>query len=477
MNLRKTGVLALLLSAISLQAQDANKEKWSLEKCIDHAIENNITVKRSELTLESSKINHNQALYNFLPNVSGNANQNYNTGRSIDPFSNRFVTEQIRTNTFGVSAGVNVFNGFQNWSNLNQQKYNFLASQKDLEVTQNNISLSIANFYLQVLQNGEMLVVAKEQLKSSKITLENMKKLVDAGSRSEADLYTLMAQVSSDELNVQNAQNSYDMSLLNLKNLLNLNADTYFEVEKPTLNPGKIVVDSAVDIESLYLSTVESRPEVKSAELKVKASEFGVKSAKGGLSPTISLFANWNTRYSQNNLELFNPQTSSIPIGTVQSTGQTVVTDQTLYETREVDFNQQLQDNSGSSVGISMSIPLFNNGRNQNAIKFASIGNEQSKLNLMEAKLQFYKDITEAVTNTQSASKRLISTDNNLKSQKINYDFSTKRYESGAMNNADFSIAKNNYIIANAQFIQAKYQFVFTNMVLNFLKGNTITLE
>ena len=128
-------------------------------------------------------------------------------------------------------------------------------------------------------------------------------------------------------------------------------------------------------------------------------------------------------------------------------------------------------------MGFSLNIPIFNQARNQNAIKFAKLGQEQSELDLQETKLQFYSDISQAVVNTQSASKQLIASDNNLRSQELNYEFSSKRFEAGAMTNADYNIARNNFLIANAQYIQAKYQFVFTNMILNFLKGNNITLD
>jgi len=465
------------LANISFSLGDT-KEKWTLKKCIEHANSKSITALSGAINVANNEINYKQSKLNLLPTLNGSGSHNYNFGRTVDPITNNYISQQIQSNSFGLSTGVNVFSGMQSRNTIHTQRYNYFASQKELEVTLNSVALSISNFYLQIIQNREIVKVAQEQLRSSKIQLENTKKLIEAGSRPGGDLYSIEAQVANDELNVQNAENSLQLALLNLKNTLNLDLDTYFDVEDPNdafLN--NVYIDTAGKVKDVYTENVEKRPEVQAAVFRRNASSFMLKGAKGGLSPRISLFGNVNTRYSENGVTFINPQLNRFEIGEVDGTGEKVYGFNTSFDREKTPFSEQLNDNLGRSIGLSMSIPLFNGLAAQNNIKSAKLNLEQADLQVKEQENKYLADLTQANTNYLSSTRKLESSKKNMDAQKLNYDYSEKRFSAGAIDFMTFSLAKNNYNIAQAQYIQAKYEYVFTGLVLNFYKGIPIEIE
>lgn len=459
-------------------AQEKKEVKWTLKMCIDYANNNSITAKSANINVANNAINYSQSKWNLLPNVSGSGGHNYSFGRTIDPITNNYITQQVQSNSFGLNAGVNLFSGFQSMNNIKSQKFNYLASTKEMEVTLNNIALTISNLFLQVIQNRELVKVSNEQWNSSKIQLENTKKLIEAGSQAPGDVYAVEAQVATDELNLQNAKNALELALLNLKNTLNLTEDSTFDIQEPTdvfLTTAQI--DTSGNVSDLFSSNVSSRPEVQAATYRRDASLYQLKSTKGTLSPRVSLFANWNTRYSDNGFNFVNPQLNRIQIGEVDGTGEKVYGFNTVFEREKVDFSQQLNDNLGRSMGISMSIPIFNNWSARNNIKLAHLNVQQAELQIQEQKNQYLSDLTQAKTSYLSASKKLESSRKNRDAQKLNVEYSEKRYQAGAMDFMSFSLAKNNFAIAEAQYIQAKYEYVFTGLILNYYKGIPIELE
>jgi outer membrane protein len=459
-------------------SQGETKEKWTLKKCIEHANSNSITALSGGLNVANNEINYKQSKLNLLPTLNGSGSHNYNFGRTVDPITNSYVSQQIQSNSFGLNAGLNVFSGFQARSNVSSQRFNYLASQKELEVTLNSVALSISNFYLQIIQSREIVKVAQEQLRSSRLQLENTKKLIEAGSRPGGDLYSIEAQVANDELGAQNAENTLELALLNLKNILNLGVDAYFDVGNPKdvfLNNAGI--DTSGNIKDVYSANVDTRPEVQAAAYRRDATNFMLKGAKGGLSPRITLFGNINTRYSENGVTFTNPQINRFQIGEVDGTGEKVYGLNTSFDREKTPFGDQLKDNLGRSVGLSMSIPLFNGFTTQNNVKLAKLNLEQANLQVKEQENKYLADLTQASTNYKSSIRKLESSKKNRDAQELNYNYSEKRFEAGAIDFMTFSLAKNNFNIAEAQYIQAKYEYVFTGLVLNFYKGIPIEIE
>ena len=227
-----TGVFALL--SISVQAQPETKQ-WTLEECINHALENNIQIQQSELNLLITNQNLAQSKYGMLPNINGFASHTYNFGQTIDPFTNQFATSQVRSNSLSLSSSVTLFNGFQTLNTVKKNQADLQASRFDMEKMQNDISLNIANFYLQILFSHELVKNAERQLQVTSGQITRIQKLVDAGSLPEGNLREIQAQYASEELQKINAENQLNITTLNLAQILRLEDASNFDVVMPNL--------------------------------------------------------------------------------------------------------------------------------------------------------------------------------------------------------------------------------------------------
>src|ERR1017187_2165125 len=220
-----------LLLSINIPAQNI----WGLQKCIDYALKNNITIKQNELNTKTADVRITQNYMNFLPNLSGNVSNFYNFGRAVDPLTNTFTTSRVSSDNFSLSAGLTIFNGLQLQNTLKQSKLDYMSSSFDLKKIANDISLNVVSDYLQVLFSIEGVGVAKQQLELIKKQQGNTKILVDAGKLAKGSLLDLNAQVANNELSLINTENSLDLAYLGLKQLLDLDSVRDFEIERPII--------------------------------------------------------------------------------------------------------------------------------------------------------------------------------------------------------------------------------------------------
>ena len=216
--MRKIFILLALAFCEAVQAQDAPdlSSPWTLPQCIAYAQEHNISIKQSKLSQDLAEVNYLQSKLNVLPTLNGNASHSYNFGRTIDPFTNEFATDKVLSQNFSLSSGFLLFNGFQNYNTIQEQKFNMLAAKQDLEKMKNDISLGIANAYLQILFAEDLVFNAQGQLSITKLQVERTKKLVEAGSISKSMQFDIEAQSATEELNLVNAENQLTMAYLNL---------------------------------------------------------------------------------------------------------------------------------------------------------------------------------------------------------------------------------------------------------------------
>jgi len=262
--------------------------KWSLEKCVNYAIENNIQIKQQKLNTEYNSNNLFQSKMGVLPNINGSASHSYSFGRALDESTYEFTDNQkTQSNSFGLNASVNLFAGLQTVNTIKQNSYNYLASIKDLEKTINDISLSIALGYLQILFSKELLEIAKNQIDITLQQVERTTQLYEAGSVAHGKLLEIQAQAAAEELQVVNAQNQLDISYLNLTQMLDLDSVGNFEIEFPELNV-KEEDELLRSVNSIYTTAKGILPEIKGSEYRLKSSERGLAIANGALSPRLS---------------------------------------------------------------------------------------------------------------------------------------------------------------------------------------------
>ncbi len=476
---RRFSFLALM-TMISIQA--FSQDQWDLQRCIDYAMKNNITVQQSKNNIVTSEINHQESKLSLLPDLNAQATYGYNFGQSIDPFTNEFATTRVGTSNLSVFTSLDLFNGFSKMNNMKMNKANVLASKYDLEKIQNDISLQLCLAYLQILLGKENVLIAEQQVAITQEQVNRMQKLVDAGQEPQGTLYDTEAQLAQEELNLTTAQNNVAIAMLNLTQLLQLPPEEAenFDIEKPILtDEGTELLDnSAQDIYRVAKSTM---PEIMAADQRRISSEYALSMSRGNLYPSLRLSGTLGSGYSGNNtVPVGDPITGQVPIGEVQGSGETVLSlqEQSFYpdgfETKS--FGDQLEDNFFQNVQLTLSVPLFNGYTAKSQVKRAQINQLQSNLEYQQISNQLRFDIEQAYTDAKAAMNSYISAEKAVRSLGESFKYAEVRYEQNVINSVDYNNIKTNYTRAQSNLATAKYDFVFRTKILDFYMGNPITL-
>lgn len=461
-----------LFGFLSLHAQDSSP--WTLQKCISYALENNTNVQQNILQGEIAKNNLKQSKLSRIPTVNGNGNHNYNIGRTIDPFTNSFNNTTIQSNSFSISSGVLLYGGSQVNNTIKQNRSAIEANEAGSAVIRNQIALSVSSTFLQIIQAEENLKLARSQNEITKSQLERAQILFQNGATNQSTVLNLKAQSANDVVNIINAENAIQIGYNTLMNLM----------QYPLDQPLKINADMAISepqqltesVREIYESALQNLPEVRQAQALIDQSKYSEKVAGARLQPTISAYGNVNTVYSQSGKSISFGDTSFIPIGYTENTLETVLVPN--VETNYVDkaFGNQLSDNLGQQVGFSIAVPLFNGYRNRTVVENAKMNTKISELNLQSTKNQLRNDVTNAYTNLKVAQSRYEANIQNANAQKLNFEFSQKRFDAGAMNSVDLLTAKNQWSQAQMQLLNSKYEWVFRTLIINFYKGKELSL-
>lgn len=438
MNKLKLIVGLVLMSSWAL-AQDNNE--WTLRECIDYALKNNINVKRSNLDIIQNEAALTQSRGQLAPSLNGRATHAYNFGQNVNPVTNLITDLDSRTNTFGLSANVTLFDGFANYNTIKQNSFLVEASIADLIQAKNDVGLNVAQAYLQVIFNQELLEAARLQLSTAKEQARRTDILVQNGALAISEKLQAEAQLATSETTLINRQNDFNLAKLQLMQLIQLPYNPNFEIVVPELEPDNFSPPS-LESEEIYQEALTTQPVVKSAELRIQASELGLSAAKGGRLPTISAFAGVDTRYNNQN-DAFT-------------------------------FSEQLDNNLGQNIGFNLNVPIFNNFRVRQSIQVAKINNERAELNELETKNNLRQQVEQAYLNAQAALQTYRSSERQVESTKLLFDNLTRQREAGAANITDYTVAQNNYNQAVSDFIRAKYDYIFKLKILDFYQGKPL---
>lgn len=468
---------ALLLATFQLNAQESEPKKWSLDECIQYARENNIQVQQSEINQKIAEQDLKASKYNVLPNLNGFASHIYNFGQTIDPFTNQFATSRVRSNQFSLSSTFTVFNGFQTINSVKRNQANLKASEYELEKMKNDISLNIANQYLQILFNRELLKNAENQLDVTQIQIDRIKKQVAAGALPEGSLRDIEAQAASEELQVINAQNQLQLSKLNLAQMLRMENAEDFEIVTPNLNDFQ-GVSEMISPGALYLTALEVMPEVKSAQYNLYSAEKNKSLAKGAYSPSLSLTGSVGSGYSGRNREqIGRDYIGEFPTGDRTASGENVVTDVYLPVFRDKPFADQMEENYNKSFGFRLNIPIFNGMSARTNVQKAKLNMQQAELNLENTKLQLRQNIESAHNDAVAALKRYRAAEKSVEALELSFQYTQERFNVGMLNSFDFNNEKNRLNNARSELLQAKYEYIFKSKVLDFYQGKAIQLN
>jgi len=452
------------------------QQSWSLEDCIQYAMENNIQIKQSVLNTEYNENLLKQSKLSQIPNLNANTNYTYSWGRALDQTTYQFTEDQeINSLSMGVTSSMNLFNGFQTRNTILQNELDLMASYEDVEKIKNDISLNIAAAYLSILFNKELLSVARSQLEITGQQVDRTRKMVDAGSLARGSYLEIQAQYAAEELNLINAENQLALSLLNLQQILDLPVDTAFDVSVPELpDPGDEMI--VIDANQVYLIAEQEMPEIRSAELSVESSEKGLSVAESGRYPSLRLSANYSSGYSDIRQKVVEVNTTQVPVG--ETTGGEMVlsypTEVPVYGTYP--FFEQVRDNTSAGVGLGLSIPIFNGWQVNTNVASARIALENARLELQNRRNTLYADVQQSYADAVAALKKFTASEQALISMEESFKYTEKKFEVGLVNTVDYNTSKNQLTATQSDLLQAKYDFIFKTKILNFYKGEPITL-
>lgn len=469
--------LLYFLFTHGVSGQSVLPETWSLQDCINHAYENNITIEQARLRAEIAKNNLQTAKFDYLPNLSLGNNIFWNFGLNIDPVTNEISRQSRQTVNFQLSSNWTLYNGGAKHNTWAQRQHDLKAAQYDYEAARNDIGLMVASAYLQILLNKEIAAVAREQVRITDLQLKRTDKLVKAGTLPEGERLQLEAQLARDRQNLIAGENAVTISRLQLANLLQLEDPAEFAVGSPQLSlPDASVLSRPAA--NVYQVALDNQANVRAAEMRVLSGEEGIDIAYSGYLPTLSLIGQVATNYSDQIPEINGSQViNNIPVGTVQGTNQLVVTSQEVPVVDGVKpFTNQVSDNLNEVVGVSLSIPLFSRRAVANNLQNARINADLNRLNLEQVKNDLRQTIFQAHNDAKAAKLQFEAATKSVEANQKAFDYARQRFEVGALNQVDFESAKNNLASAQSQYAQAKYDYIFKIKVLEFYLSNQVKL-
>ena len=442
-----SAVVFLLLTFSTVYAQDVDFSRLDLETCIEIALENNLTLQRSQANLGITEANLIGNKGQRIPTWSTGASTGYRWGRSINPVTNLFENNRIGNINLFTNSNFTLFAGQQITNTIQQNKIDIEAARYNVEFTENTITLNVINFFINVVFNSEQLKIAQNQLESTQEQLKNTTKLVDAGSLPLANKLDIQAQNATNELEVINAENNLRIAKLNLSQALQIPFNDNFNIVVPVLESEEYtMVDKEVN--EVFESALALMPEIKSAELGVESAQLGIKIAQGGYFPTIGIGGSGFSNY---------------------------IDQPDFFGVRD-DFKTQIGNNFSYSGNIQLNIPILSNMRNRSNVQRARLQKRLSEIQEVETVNQLRQDIESAYTSADAARQSYQASLVRVASLQEAFRISQQRFDAGAINFADFQLAQNNFFNAQADLLTAKYTYIFRVKVLDFYLGNPLKL-
>ena len=436
--------VVFLAGSIKSDAQNI----WSLQKCIDYALENNIQIKQQALNTQYYENQLSQAKSNKLPNLNGQIGNDYSFGRSLT-YYNTYENVNSATVSGGLGANFTIFNGLILNNQVKRNELDWQATLHDLQKAKDDIMLNIAGMYLQILFEEELVLVDSAQMEVTKQQLFRTRQLVEAGSLAKGAQLEIEAQLAREELQLVNDQNNLQIYYLSLYQLLELPISESFKIEKPLLPEIKasLALSNSFDV---YNNAMSVRPEIKAAQLRVESAQVNLDIAKGYRYPSLSFNANYYNLY--NNRYSYVGSDEKIP------------------------FDEQLKNNSRSSASFTLSIPIFNRFQVKNGISNATLQIDDYKYRLQTASNTLRKEIEQSYTNAIAALNRYNSTQKAVVSMQEAFRYVEEKFNVGMVNSVDYNLQKSQLTAAQSQLLQAKYEFIFRTKILDFYNGIPIEL-
>jgi outer membrane protein len=469
----------LFLFTLLILSKAQSQEVWSLEKCIQKAINNSLSITQAEVGLKNAKLTSQESKNARLPIVNGSLGGDANFGRTIDPVSNSFSNETRLSNSMGIFGSVILYNGNRISNTIRQSGFEEDAARADKENIEAVLSLQVAEAYLNILFADEQLANAKKRLEQTQSQLAQTDKLIQAGTLPRADRLDILATIARNEQAIVAEQNNVDIGYLVLKQLLTLEPDFDLTIEKPTIIIANNANPETFVLRNIYNKAYNNQPIIKAGNVRLKSATLGIAIAKSLRVPTISLGANVNsfwsdkTRYFDSSGPRFGDPLPVL-INNAGANIQFLEEDGTLYEPS---YFRQVSDNFGQGIGLDINIPIFNANRASIAIQRAELNIINQTIVNQQNEQQLKSDIQRAIAAAKAAKKQFEAAEKTVSALQEAYKNTQKRYELGSINTFEFTTSKNILDQAEVDLIIAKYNYLYTLKVVDFYEGNKLTLR
>lgn len=439
----------LLLLPAGMKAEDDMPKQWTLRNCIDYALEHNITIRRNRINVESTQEDVKTAKADFLPSLSGNISQRIvnrpNSASGTIISGDNITTSESKTSyngSYGIDASWTVYNGSKRVNTLKQQQLNSRIAELTVDESENSIEENITQLYVQILYSAEAVKVNESTLEISQKEFERGQELFNAGSIASSDLAQLEAQVSNDNYQLVTSQTTLQNYKLQLKQLLELDGDFEMDLFLPPLDDSSVLIPLPTK-DDVYQTALNLRPEIESGKLNIEAADMNIKITRAGYIPSLSLSAG---------------------IGTTNANAN------------DFSFSEQVKQNWNNSIGLTLSIPIFDKRQTKSAVNKAKLQRQTSELDLMDNQKTLYKTIESLWLSANSAQQQYVAATQKLKSTQASYALVSEQFNLGMKNTVELLTEKNNLLSAQQETLQAKYTAILNAGLLRFYQGEEIDL-
>ncbi len=462
-----------------LVAPSYSQEIWSLPRCVEFALENSIALENSKLNVTDAEISANLAWQQRLPQLDGSSGYNLSFGRSIDPSTNDFISQQFGNQTISVSGGVLLWNGGQVNSLIKQARTNQEAAVLDLKQLKNDISLQVASTYLNILFAREREANARKSVELTRSQLDQIEKLIAAGSRPRNASLELVAQIATGEQAVITAQNDGVLAKLDLKQLIQLDPDVDFDIEVPALSVPTDYEIAELNAANIYRIAVQNQPNIQAGELRARNAELGVSLAKTNFYPSLTIGGSLGSNFSSVAARRGDPTGivfSPIP---AKLSGENVNFElgQPAFDFDKIGYFDQINQNFGYGLGLSLNVPIFRQGSNKLTLERAKIDVRRNQVANQDLKNTLRSTIARSVTDVRTSKLQYEAALRTLEASSASYSDTQKRFDLGVTNSFELTTAINNRDRAEVDVLIAKYDFIFKTKVLDFYQGKPIILD
>ena len=436
--------LIVSLGVLGIQGIQAQEKQWSLRECCDYAVAHNISIKQQENQCRQQELKLSTARNQRLPDLSGSVSQSFSFGRGLTA-DNTYTNTNTSNTSFGLNTSVPLFTGFQIPNEIKLNQLNLEAATADLEKAKDDIRMQVAKAYVQILYDMEIADVAVRQIEIDSAQVARLQAFVNNGKASEAELSQQKATLAKSRLTATQAENDYRLAILTLTQLLELPTPEGFSIERPTQEELDALAHvGLLSPDQIYAEALGVKPEILSQQLKLKGTEHSIKIAKAANYPTLSLGGGLGTNYY------------------------------TTSGFKSDKFGKQLENNFSQSLGLNLSIPIFNRFRTRNNIRSAQIDRETQQLQLDNTKKTLYKEIQQVYYNAQNAQSKEKSAYEALLSSKDAFQLMQAKYENGKATITEFNESKNNYLKSESDLVQARYENLYQHALIEFYRGKAL---